>query len=135
MDVMSLLNQAQAAGLAVTIRGDQLVVRGPKRAEAQAQELLQYKGAVMAALASITQPSPKVVPAEPLAVKRLPRHRAQATSGSITYQNTIYEVRQFAGMWFHSRNGGLDWTCAEDAFAAMIEREVCARQDVVRYET
>lgn len=45
-----LLDQARAAGLTVRAEGDRLKVRGPRRAEALAQELLARKAEVMALL-------------------------------------------------------------------------------------
>src|SRR5262249_26773902 len=48
---MRLLDEARAAGLAVAIDGDRLVVRGPRRAESVARKLLANKREVIAALA------------------------------------------------------------------------------------
>ena len=45
-----LLDAAQAAGLAVRIEGEQLIVRGPRTQAALATRLLAHKAAVMAAL-------------------------------------------------------------------------------------
>jgi hypothetical protein len=50
MDGMTLLTQAQAAGLTVEADGNRLVLRGPKSAEELAQRLLRNKAEVMAAL-------------------------------------------------------------------------------------
>jgi hypothetical protein len=50
MDGMTLLQEARAAGLAVNVEGDKLVIRGPRRAEAVAMRLLKYKPDVLAAL-------------------------------------------------------------------------------------
>ena len=50
MDGMTLLAEAQEAGLTVLADGDRLVVRGPKSAEKLARRLLQNKAQVMAAL-------------------------------------------------------------------------------------
>ena len=47
---MTLLDEAFAAGLAVAIKGDKLMVRGPRRAEAVARKLLANKAEVMAVL-------------------------------------------------------------------------------------
>ena len=52
MGGMTLLDEAHAAGLAVIIDGDKLVVRGPRRAEPIARELLANKREVMAVLAT-----------------------------------------------------------------------------------
>lgn len=51
MDGVTLLQRAKAVGLRVMAEGDKLVIRGPKRAEPVAQQLIQHKPAVMAALA------------------------------------------------------------------------------------
>jgi hypothetical protein len=47
MDGVSLLAEAKAAGLAVWAEGDKLVIRGPRRAEALAEELLSRKGEIL----------------------------------------------------------------------------------------
>ena len=50
MDGLTLLNKAQSAGLTVEAQGDRLFIKGPRRAEAVAKELIDRKTAVMAAL-------------------------------------------------------------------------------------
>ena len=50
MDAMTLLDQAQAAGLSVKAAGDKLVIKGPRSAEALAQQLLEHKTELMAIL-------------------------------------------------------------------------------------
>jgi len=55
MDGLTLLREAKKAGLGVRRDGDQLVIRGPRSAEAVAQRLLANKAAVIDALGS---PSP-----------------------------------------------------------------------------
>ncbi len=50
MDGLMLLRDARRAGLAVEVRGDQLVVRGPRHLETLARELLARKPEVIAAL-------------------------------------------------------------------------------------
>jgi hypothetical protein len=52
MDALTLLQQARAAGLTVLAQGDRLCIRGPRRAEALARQLLDHKVAVLAALAT-----------------------------------------------------------------------------------
>jgi hypothetical protein len=47
MDVLSLLEQAEVAGLTVRMVGDRLVVRGPKRAEALARQLCTRKTEIL----------------------------------------------------------------------------------------
>jgi hypothetical protein len=48
MDGLSLLHQAKEAGLAVTLDGGRLVIRGPKRAEPVARLLIEHKSDVLA---------------------------------------------------------------------------------------
>jgi hypothetical protein len=50
MDGITLLLEAQAAGLSVRVDGDKLIIRGPRSAELIARRLLAYKPAVVAAL-------------------------------------------------------------------------------------
>jgi hypothetical protein len=50
MDGLKLLELARAAGLAVRVDGEKLVVRGPRKAEAVAKRLLENKAVVIAAL-------------------------------------------------------------------------------------
>jgi hypothetical protein len=57
MDGLMLLRQASKAGLAVQADGDRLVIRGPRRAEAVARLLIEYKPEVIAALAPAIGPS------------------------------------------------------------------------------
>ncbi len=56
MDGLILLNKAQSAGLTVEAQGDRLFIKGPKRAEAVAKELIDRKTVVMAALTLIPKP-------------------------------------------------------------------------------
>ncbi len=51
MEGIILLWRAREAGLAVTLDGDALVIRGPKRAERMARLLIENKPEVVAALA------------------------------------------------------------------------------------
>ena len=50
MDGLALLQAADAAGLTVNVNGDRLVIRGPRRCEAQAKALLAHKQEVVAHL-------------------------------------------------------------------------------------
>ena len=50
MDAVALLHRAQEAGLRIETRGDTLLVRGPKRAEAVVKLLADHKAEVLAAL-------------------------------------------------------------------------------------
>jgi hypothetical protein len=59
MTACELLAAAREAGLAATVEGDRLVVRGPKSADALARQLLGRKAEVMALIAPpITSPPP-----------------------------------------------------------------------------
>lgn len=50
MDGVGLLREADLAGLQVLLRGDTLVVRGPRHADAVARQLLDHKPDVIQAL-------------------------------------------------------------------------------------
>jgi hypothetical protein len=50
MDALALLHRAQEAGLHIEPKGDRLLVRGPKRAEAVVKLLAEHKAKVLAAL-------------------------------------------------------------------------------------
>ncbi len=53
MGAVSLLQEAEAAGLSVRVDGDRLVVRGPKSASAIAERLLDRKAEVIEALSAV----------------------------------------------------------------------------------
>ncbi len=57
MDGITLLQQAHAAGLKVIAEGNQLKIRGPRRAELIAKQLIAHKPVVLDALAKQTAPS------------------------------------------------------------------------------
>ncbi len=52
MVAVSLLQEAEAAGLSVCVEGDRLVVRGPKSAGAIAERLLDHKAEVIELLSA-----------------------------------------------------------------------------------
>ncbi len=52
MGAVSLLQEAEAAGLSVRVDGDRLVVRGPKSADAIAERLLDHKAEVLKVLSA-----------------------------------------------------------------------------------
>jgi hypothetical protein len=62
MDGLTLLAEARAAGLTVTADRNQLVIRGPRRAEDTARRLLANKSLVLNALAAAVPPGPTIVP-------------------------------------------------------------------------
>jgi hypothetical protein len=59
MGGLTLLDRARAAGLSVTAEGKRLVIRGPKRADTIARELITHKVEVLAALGA-PPPDPSV---------------------------------------------------------------------------
>lgn len=64
MDGLTLLNEARAVGLIVTVQGGKLVIRGPREADAVAKRLLAHKSEVVAALemSSLPDPPPGIAP-------------------------------------------------------------------------
>ena len=52
MGAVTLLQEAEAAGLTVRVEGDRLVVRGPKSASAIAERLLDHKAEVLKVLSA-----------------------------------------------------------------------------------
>jgi hypothetical protein len=63
MDALNLLEQAREAGLDVHADGEKLVVRGPKKAELLARELLDHKAEVLPLLAVQAAPQATQLPA------------------------------------------------------------------------
>jgi hypothetical protein len=63
MDVLRLIGQARAAGLTIEVKGDQLVVHGPRAHAALTKALGEHKDAVIAALR-------QAAPAEPAKTTR-----------------------------------------------------------------
>jgi hypothetical protein len=59
---LTLLDRARAAGLSVAARGDRLVIKGPRRAEPIARELMGRKAKVLALLAGPPQGPPAASP-------------------------------------------------------------------------
>jgi hypothetical protein len=97
MDCIALVDQAQKAGLRISVQGDRLIVRGPKQAGDLAEVLLAHKGAVIALLAGdlktritrITRNTPK--PAADAGATDIPgleleAHARQAELVIITYR-------------------------------------------------
>jgi len=144
MEILTLLNQAKSAGLSIEVQGDQLVMRGPKRAAAIAQELGRQKAAVLAALS--TKAFPGVVErqdtkadtdagrkweenqsASPCTtVNRLKEqfgNPSGTTSTTITHEGKFYEVSLKSGMWFFRRSPDAGWTACSDGFAKIVEEQ------------
>jgi hypothetical protein len=102
MDALSLLAKAREAGLALSIAGDKLIVRGPKLAEPTVRLLAQHKSALLAALAE--------------AVDWHARHRE-----SLAYWSALHDAEEAAGLaWgemqvrWHRLHGrrAPEWQCA-----------------------
>ena len=95
MDGLSLLMQARAAGLTLAAEGQNLVIRGPKRAEPVVRLLAAHKAAVVAALAAAGEPGVQSAAAAPIAVEIAPDLADMAPA----YWRDLYEercaIRQF----------------------------------------
>jgi hypothetical protein len=82
MDGMTLLREARAAGLLVMVDGDQLRIRGPRRAEPIARQLIAHKVDVMMAMVSDLPADWHLLWDERAAIMEydggLPRERAEA---------------------------------------------------------
>ena len=130
MDGLGLLAKAQAAGVTVEVAGENLVLRGPKRAEAIARELIQQKAAVLAVLA--------VPPVKNFGDDRHDHHDVEKrhepertrTAGAnaagprtIIVHDTVYDLKQIHGMWFFQMQGHPEagWSCCDDEFVKLIE--------------
>jgi hypothetical protein len=107
MDCLSLLEQARSAGLTVIVQDDKLVIRGPRRVRALAEQLLAHKDEVMNALA-MESLTPADLPAdwhflwdERAAIMEhdghLPRERAEA----LALADVLRQMRR-AGQWPHN---------------------------------
>src|SRR5262245_58417074 len=108
MDGLTLLEQARSAGLTVSVRGDKLVIRGPRRAGPLAEQLLAHKGEVIDAL-TLESLIPADLPAdwhflwdERAAIVeydgQLPRQRAEA----LALADVLQQMRR-VGQWPHIR--------------------------------
>jgi hypothetical protein len=60
MGGLDLLARAELAGLKVEAHGARLVIKGPKRADSIARELLQHKAVVLTALAATPATPPSL---------------------------------------------------------------------------
>jgi hypothetical protein len=69
MDGLTLLKEAQAAGLTVEVQGNRLYLRGPRRAEPIARRLLAHKSEVLVALTARPALTPAVLPARALVLR------------------------------------------------------------------
>jgi hypothetical protein len=90
MDVLTLLQRAWAAGLSLTVEGNRLTIRGPRKAEPIVRELIAHKPDVLDLVRAATvEPTPSDLPSdwhllwdERAAIMEydggLPRERAEA---------------------------------------------------------
>ena len=108
MDGLKLLTKAHAAGLTVEARGNELVVKGPKRAEAIAKELLAHKAMVLAALAAATQTTPRQQPAQSRP-RILPQRPTRADSPQAVTNGLQWPTRPHK-MHHHILGRRLRWT-------------------------
>ena len=144
MQVLTLLDKAKSAGISVEACGEELVVKGPKRALTIMQELGRHKAAVLVVLSgkavqpatepqdgkatSVSSSKPKKSePTRPCAtvpsakVSCPPSETAPAT---ITYNGETFEVAVTHGMWFFRRSPEAGWTACSEGFATMIEEQL-----------
>jgi hypothetical protein len=63
MDGLTLLEQARTAGLTLIVQGGKLVIRGPRRADRLAEQLLARKGEILDAL-TLESLTPSNLPSE-----------------------------------------------------------------------
>ena len=142
MDVVTLLDQAKSAGLSVKAHGDQLVVRGPKRAAAIVQELGRHKAAVLAILSpnaapaaaepqdgkaesnSMPKDSESAHPCTPVLLTKVSCVPSETAPATITHDGKTYEVAAECGMWFFRRSPEAGWTACSEGFVSIIEEQL-----------
>jgi hypothetical protein len=101
MEGLRLLARARLARLSVSPQDDKLVIRGPKTANAIAQELIQQKTSVFTALAAATRDAP-----------------AQAI-----FKGAAYDVAYTSGIWFFRLVPEAGWTGCSDESVRMMEEQ------------
>jgi hypothetical protein len=117
MEGLRLLKKARAAGLTVAVDGDQLVIRGPQRAAAIAQQLIASKPAVMEAL----RPAANIPAVDTC---RLP---TESNPAKVTVGDKTYDVAMTAEMWFFRLSFEAGWTAASPEFREFIEQQLTER--------
>jgi len=130
-DLLELLDRALAAGLKMEARGDKLVVSGPKRAVAIAQELGRHKAEVLAALAAPATPPPPAPRSTHQGVYTVDPQFYPFTEGSpatVLLNGRKYSVAVYLRMWFFRLVPEAGWTCASTGTAAMIEEQLANQQ-------
>lgn len=126
---LELLAQAKAAGLNVEAHGSELVIKGPKRAEAIARMLFEHKTDVLAALdaspakSSVTMGETQgrrgAMQCEP--APRRVKEAQCAKHTTITYKGETFEL-SFEGIWFFRRSPEAGWTSCSPEFVAIINK-------------
>jgi hypothetical protein len=144
MEILTLLDQAKSAGLSVEAHGDQLIVKGPKRAAAIVQELGRHKAAVLAILSPNAAPAAapqdgkaessadsKHKDSEPVrpcaTANRLAqelRAPTETSPATITHEGKAYEVAVTYGTWFFRRSPEAGWTACSEGFVSIIEERL-----------
>jgi hypothetical protein len=105
---LTILQRARLAGLSVRAQGDRLLVRGPRRLEALARELIDRKGEVMAALAEEKQTAwEDAVPLE-LGDFKIRTLDDLLSSETDQPRRRCYACRN--ARWWRLKRGG-PWTC------------------------
>jgi hypothetical protein len=125
MELVNLLERADSAGLTLEARGDRLIVTGPEEAEPIVRELSEHKAEVLDALRARTASRPNYSTVKEVKVhKAAPQFHGVTTDqpAKVVLGGIDHYVAVEAGMWFFDRGGG--WTCAGDALAERIEREL-----------
>jgi hypothetical protein len=126
--VVNLLNRAYSAGLTLEACGDRLIVSGPEEAEPIVRELSEHKAEILAELRARNASPPSYPTAKELGVhKAAPQFHGVTTvqPAKVILNHLTYRVAVECGMWFFDRGGG--WTCASNATAKRIEKELAAR--------
>jgi len=114
MEGLKLLKKARAAGLTVAVNGDQVVIRGPKRAAAIVRQLIASKPAVMAAL----RPAANIPAVDTC---RLP---TESNPAKVTVGDKTYDVAVTNGMWFFRPSLEAGWTNCSEEFSELIEEQL-----------
>jgi hypothetical protein len=128
MGIADLMERAHSAGLTLEVRGNKLIVSGPEEAEPIVQELSERKAEVVAALRATTASLPSCSTAKELGVhKAAPQFHGltRVQPATVVLNHMAYRVAVECGLWFFDRGGG--WTCASNATAKRIEKELAAR--------
>lgn len=147
MDILTLLNQARAAGLSVKAQGERLDIEGPEQAAAIAQELGRQKAAVLAVLVAEAQPGStgcREVKADTDVGRKsedcpsaqrcttisrstiLPQSPSKNAPGKIDHGGKTYEVAVISGTWFFRAAAEAGWTDCSDEFAGIVEERLQA---------